>query len=267
MQKAVPAGSKSAKNHPQAAQAQSRSPQNAGSGPGHLAQFAAIANSSPRVQTQLKAARELQNSSQVGAQRNLAAEINAVSPVGAQLKRMEEKKPAQTKGKLEEKKPAQKMDDPAQAKRKEEKAPGQMKAKEKEKPRQAMFAGRSAPAQLEETPASNRTGLPDQLKAGVESLSGVSLDNVNVHYNSAKPAQLNALAYAQGTDIHVAPGQEKHLPHEAWHVAQQQQGRVKPTTQTKGVAINDESGLEHEADVMGARAAAQRRGNPNPRRS
>jgi hypothetical protein len=89
----------------------------------------------------------------------------------------------------------------------------------------------------------------------VESLSGVSLDSVKVHYNSAKPAQLNALAYAQGSDIHVGPGQEKHLPHEAWHVAQQSQGRVQPTMQTKGVAINDDSGLEHEADVMGAKAA------------
>lgn len=35
--------------------------------------------------------------------------------------------------------------------------------------------------------------------------------------------------YSQGTDIHIGPGQEKHLPHEAWHVVQQKQGRVKPT--------------------------------------
>lgn len=77
----------------------------------------------------------------------------------------------------------------------------------------------------------NATGLPDQLKSGVEDLSGLSLDNVRVHYNSSKPAQLNALAYAQGTDIHVASGQERHLPHEAWHVVQQAQGRVQPTRQ------------------------------------
>jgi len=92
-----------------------------------------------------------------------------------------------------------------------------------------------AAAQLEQSavPAPNRTGLPDQLKAGVESLSGISLDNVKVHYNSAKPAQLNALACAQGMDIHVAPGQARHLPHEAWHVVQQAQGQVKPTMQMK----------------------------------
>lgn len=67
----------------------------------------------------------------------------------------------------------------------------------------------------------NATGLPDHLKSGIESLSGMSMDEVKVHYNSEKPAQLNALAYAQGTDIHVGPGQERHLPHEAWHVVQQ----------------------------------------------
>jgi hypothetical protein len=79
----------------------------------------------------------------------------------------------------------------------------------------------------------NNTGLPDNLKTGVETLSGISMDNVNVHYNSPHPAQLQALAYAQGTDIHIAPGQEHHLPHEAWHVVQQMQGRVQPTRQIK----------------------------------
>ncbi len=101
----------------------------------------------------------------------------------------------------------------------------------------------------------NNTGLPDTLKSGIENLSGYSLDDVKVHYNSPAPAQLQAHAYAQGTDIHLAPGQEKHLPHEAWHVVQQKQGRVQPTTQLKGkVNINDDSGLEKEADVMGAKA-------------
>ncbi len=99
------------------------------------------------------------------------------------------------------------------------------------------------------------TGLPDNLKAGIENLSGISMDHVRVHYNSEKPAQLNAHAYAQGSDIHVAAGQGKHLPHEAWHVVQQAQGRVKPTVQMKGnLLVNDDAGFEGEADVMGARA-------------
>lgn len=102
----------------------------------------------------------------------------------------------------------------------------------------------------------NKTGLPDSLKTGIENLSGYSMDDVKVHYNSNKPAQLQAHAYAQGTDIHIGSGQEKHLPHEAWHVVQQKQGRVQPTVQMKsGVKVNDDAGLEKEADVMGAKAA------------
>lgn len=123
---------------------------------------------------------------------------------------------------------------------------------------QPKFSAQAA-MQLQEAPAAkpNNTGLPDNLKHGIENLSGMSMDSVKVHYNSSQPAQLNALAYAQGSDIHVAPGQEQHLPHEAWHVVQQAQGRVTPTMQMKeGVPVNDDRSLEHEADVMGTRAAS-----------
>lgn len=114
-----------------------------------------------------------------------------------------------------------------------------------------LYAANKQPIQKKE----NNTGLPDNLKNGIENLSGHSMDDVKVHYNSDKPAQLNAHAYAQGTDIHLASGQEKHLPHEAWHVVQQKQGRVKPTIQMKGkVNVNDDPGLEKEADVMGSKA-------------
>ncbi len=114
-------------------------------------------------------------------------------------------------------------------------------------------------AQRAEAPRPNNTGMPDNLKAGIESLSGFSMDSVRVHYNSSKPATVQALAYTQGTDIHVAPGQEKCLPHEAWHVAQQMAGRVSPTTNINGMPVNDNAGLEHEADVMGEKAVTQRK--------
>jgi hypothetical protein len=66
---------------------------------------------------------------------------------------------------------------------------------------------------------------------------------------------MNAHAYAQGNQIHLGSGQEKHLPHEAWHVVQQKQGRVKPTIQLKsGTYVNDNDGLENEATTMGERA-------------
>ncbi|WP_205522549.1 DUF4157 domain-containing protein [Myxococcus eversor] len=112
----------------------------------------------------------------------------------------------------------------------------------------------------------NDTGLPDGLKSGVESLSGMSMDDVRVHYNSSAPAQLQALAYTQGSDIHVAPGQEKHLAHEAWHVVQQKQGRVQPTTQLQGESLNDAPGLEREADVMGSRASGLKLTEPVQRK-
>ena len=112
----------------------------------------------------------------------------------------------------------------------------------------------------------NNPGLPDNLKSGIEILSGYSMDDVKVHYNSDKPAQLQVHAYAQGAEIHLASGQEKHLPHEAWHVVQQKQGRVKPTLQLKEtVNVNDDTALETEADVMGVKAiqaVTRRQQNP-----
>ncbi|MGK0455461.1 MAG: hypothetical protein ACJAYY_002959, partial [Paraglaciecola sp.] len=55
------------------------------------------------------------------------------------------------------------------------------------------FSGQQHPTiQREE----NDTGLPDNLKTGMENLTGHSMDDVKVHRNSDKPAQLNAHAYA-----------------------------------------------------------------------
>ena len=48
-------------------------------------------------------------------------------------------------------------------------------------------------------------GLPSPLRTGIEALSGMDMGDVTVHRNSSKPAQLNALAYAQGNDIHLGP--------------------------------------------------------------
>ncbi len=101
----------------------------------------------------------------------------------------------------------------------------------------------------------NTTGIPDNLKSGMENLSGYSMDKVKVHRNSNEPAKLNAHAYAQGSNIHIASGQDKHLPHELAHVVQQKQGRVKPTKKVNGnVNVNDDAGLEKEADIIGQKA-------------
>lgn len=76
---------------------------------------------------------------------------------------------------------------------------------------------------------SNPTSLPD--RSTIEAHFGQRADGANVHYKSDQADQLQAMSYAQGTDIHVGPGQEREVPHEAWHVVQQAQGKVKPTSE------------------------------------
>jgi hypothetical protein len=100
----------------------------------------------------------------------------------------------------------------------------------------------------------NTTGIPDNIKGGIEKLSGISLDDVKVFYNSSKPAELGAAAYTEGSNVYIAPGQEEHLPHELWHVIQQKKGGVKTTTEVNGQKMNNDKGLEEEADVMGQNA-------------
>jgi hypothetical protein len=130
-------------------------------------------------------------------------------------------------------------------------------------PRQRTQQNRLTQLQGASTP-SKPNGLPSPLRTGIEALSGMDMGDVVVHRNSSKPAQLNALAYAQGNDIHLGPGQDRHLPHEAWHAVQQRQGRVRATTQLAGVDINDNGSLEREADVMGARALQMQRDVAGP---
>jgi hypothetical protein len=166
----------------------------------------------------------------------------------------------------EEEAPVQGRSEAVQRQAIEEEEPLQRQATEEEEPLQRQAGPAAAPQQAAAAP--NRTGLPDGLKSGIESLSGMSMDHVRVHYNSPQPAQLQAHAYAQGSEIHLAPGQEQHLPHEAWHVVQQAQGRVRPTTQAKGRAVNDDAGLEREADLMGEQAlSSARQGEPVQARS
>ena len=116
---------------------------------------------------------------------------------------------------------------------------------------------------------SGASPLPENLRTNMESMSGVDLSGVDVHYRSPRPAEIGALAFAQGSTIHVAPGQEQHLPHEAWHVVQQAQGRVAPMTRmNRESALNTDSALEREAEVMGQRATRIQRatvgGHPAP---
>lgn len=109
----------------------------------------------------------------------------------------------------------------------------------------------------------NQTGIPDPVKQRMEDSFGTDFSGVRVHPESSKAPEVGALAYTQGTDIHFAPGQFKPdtsagqqlLGHELAHVIQQAEGRVQPTTEIAGMAVNDNEGLEQEADALGAKAA------------
>jgi Domain of unknown function (DUF4157) len=136
----------------------------------------------------------------------------------------------------------------------------------------AAHRGLSAPAQASEDAAAadarpvaasgGGSPMPVAVQAKMEHAFGVDFSGVRIHEGPQARA-VGALAYTQGTDIHMAPGQydphgqrgQELLGHELAHVVQQAHGRVEATTQAKGVDINDDPGLEHEADVMGARAA------------
>lgn len=94
----------------------------------------------------------------------------------------------------------------------------------------------------------NKTGIPDRMKQSIEKRSGFSLDDINVHFHSEKPAQFQALAYTQGSHVYIGPGQQQHLGHELGHVIQQKEGRVRPTGRMNGQPINVDGALEREAD-------------------
>lgn len=102
------------------------------------------------------------------------------------------------------------------------------------------------------------TGIPAYTKSLFESSSGFSFDDVRVHYNSDRPARLNALAYTQGSQVYIAPGQERHLNHELGHVVQQKQGRVHADKNIAGFPVNTSEALESEADNLG-KTAIQRK--------
>ena len=110
--------------------------------------------------------------------------------------------------------------------------------------------------------AARRAPLDKPIRDRIEAVAGLSLADVEVHYNSPEPAQVDALAFARGSEIHLAPGQERHLPHEAWHIVQQKQGRVQPTTRVNGTAVNDDPRLESEATDFARDTLAPDRYNP-----
>jgi hypothetical protein len=84
------------------------------------------------------------------------------------------------------------------------------------------------------------------------------MGGVRVHAASAEPDRHDAHSLTRGDDIHLGPGREGDLAHEAWHVAQQRQGRVAVTGESGGAPLNHDPNLEAEADAMGETARNRR---------
>ncbi len=99
----------------------------------------------------------------------------------------------------------------------------------------------------------NRTGISTGMKKKYERISGMSFDDVRIHYSSQKPIQMGALAYTQGRDVYIAPRQEKYLEHELGHVVQQKRGIVRPDSYINSIPVNTDRRLEEQASLMGER--------------
>lgn len=117
---------------------------------------------------------------------------------------------------------------------------------------------------VDERAVASRAGkaMPAGVRAKMEGALGVDFSAVRIHEGPEAEA-VGALACTQGTAIHFAPGQyqpesqrgQELLGHELTHVVQQARGRVQAARQVNGVGLNDDPGLEREADDRGREAA------------
>lgn len=96
----------------------------------------------------------------------------------------------------------------------------------------------------------DHTGIPAGIKTQFQAFSGLSFDDVRIHYGSDKPAQMQAYAFTQGNDVYIGPGQEKHLPHELGHVIQQKRQRLPATCFFAGRPVNTDIRMERLADSL-----------------
>lgn len=122
------------------------------------------------------------------------------------------------------------------------------------------FVDRALPRRLEQS--SGGKTIPKDVRFKMEEAFGEDFSRVRLHEGPLAQS-VGALAATQGTDIHFAPGLyaphsqqgQRLLGHELAHVVQQASGRVSATSQRHGVGVNNDRGLEREADEMGIKAA------------
>ncbi|MCF2219895.1 DUF4157 domain-containing protein [Chryseobacterium sp. PS-8] len=104
--------------------------------------------------------------------------------------------------------------------------------------------------------------IPENIKNEMEYSFNSNFSDVILKENSTQAKNLNAIAFAQGNEIHFASSFNPHsnqskeiLGHELAHVIQQRSGIVNASHQEQGFNINDDYALENEADAAGRKAA------------
>jgi pimeloyl-ACP methyl ester carboxylesterase len=105
--------------------------------------------------------------------------------------------------------------------------------------------------------------LPENVQSKMESSFGQDFSDVNIHTDSDNATKLGAKAYAQGKDVHFAPGEfqpnskegQELIGHELTHVVQQKEGKVQGGEVHGKDMVNQDVSLEKEADDAGKLAS------------
>ncbi len=108
-----------------------------------------------------------------------------------------------------------------------------------------------------ELPTLGGEPLEETVRVELETEMEADFGSVRVHASTPELESIGALAVTRGEHVFFAPGQyapssesgRALLSHELTHVLQQRAGRVQPTTELAGLPINDDPGLEQEADL------------------
>jgi len=164
----------------------------------------------------------------------------------------------------EEEEAAQMQEEEEAAQMQEEEEAAQMEEEEEAAQMKAATQRRRTKIQHASTGGYNR--LPKRVQQKMENFFQADFSHVKVYPYSQKAKALGAVAYAQGQEIHFAPGRyqpfttngQMLLGHELTHIIQQSEGRVKSNEKRGGVGVNTEHSLEQEADNMGRKAALNR---------
>ncbi|MCU0350633.1 MAG: DUF4157 domain-containing protein [Flavobacterium sp.] len=105
--------------------------------------------------------------------------------------------------------------------------------------------------------------MPEEVQAKMENSFGEDFSNVAIHDNSTKADDMGAKAFAQGKDVHFAPGEfqpnskegQELIGHELTHVVQQKEGKVHGGEVHGKDMVNQNPALEKEADDAGKLAS------------